>query len=101
MDTIREENDKFYDTWVKEERVLTMDKTFEMKKDDVVTLPANLHTFMIGLGWKFKGAFNHIDPACICLDKNKNVVQTCNYSSNKTKGIENRGDLTEGEYKKI
>ena len=81
MDILRQENDKFLESWVKEERVLGMDKTFEMKKEDVVTLPSNLNKFMIGLGWKFKGAFNHIDPAAICLDKDKNVVQTCNFSS--------------------
>ena len=100
MPDIREENDKFLESWVKEERHLSMDKTFEMKKCDVVKLPPNMHKFMIGLGWSFKGPFHHVDPSCVCLDKNKDLVGFCNFST-KIDGIVNRGDLTTAEYEKL
>jgi len=51
-EAIRFQCDKWIDDGLKCERNLSMEKTFEMKKNDSAFLPQECKSVMIGLGWE-------------------------------------------------
>lgn len=70
-----------------------------MKKNDIARLPEGLNSVMVGLGWECPARFGDIDldASIICLDSEKNVVQTCMFNKLRVPGISHRGDNTTGE----
>jgi len=70
MPAIREEVDKFVDEGLKCERVLTMDATFNMQKNDSASLPPEVKAVQVALGWTYPGDCD-FDTSIICLDKNR------------------------------
>ena len=48
-----------------------MDKTFVMQKNDCASLPANMKSVVVGLGWDCNGDVD-LDASIVCLDKDKN-----------------------------
>jgi len=96
LEAIREEVDKHIDEVLKFERVLSMDKTYVMKKDDCAALPANMKSVVVGLGWDCAGDAD-LDASIVCLDKHKTVTETVSFSKLTAQGIKHRGDNTTGE----
>jgi hypothetical protein len=76
MPAIRIEVDKFIDQVLIMKRKLTLDKTFNMQKNDIARLPEGHNHFIVGLGWECPPRFGDIDldASIICLDKDKNIV---------------------------
>ena len=68
---MRFEVDKYLDYYMKMERVLSLEKTFNMKKNDIAALPDDCNAVIIGLGWDCPGSID-IDASIICLDGEKN-----------------------------
>jgi hypothetical protein len=49
---IRSVVDSFLPDYMVAERVLSMDATFNMKKDDVAGIPSSMDSVFMGLGWE-------------------------------------------------
>lgn len=92
---MRMEVDKFIDEGLKCERVLSMETTFTMKKNDVAQLPSNIDAVIIGLGWDCDGDID-LDASIICLDQQKNKTDIIDFSNKNGSGISHRGDNTTG-----
>lgn len=77
------------------DRVLSLEKTFIMSKDDTVRLPPGCDKVVVGLGWTCEGKVD-FDASVICLDKEKQKMDLINYSRLQGSGIHHRGDNTTG-----
>jgi hypothetical protein len=66
-DAMRKEVDKYLDLEIVGERVLSMEKTFNMKKNDVAALPPSANSVIVGLGWDCSGSVD-FDASIVCLD---------------------------------
>jgi hypothetical protein len=64
---MRAEVDKYIDHFLKGERVLDLEKTFFMEKNDLARLPNGFRSAVIGLGWDCKGSVD-LDASILCLD---------------------------------
>lgn len=93
---IRAEVDKFLDEGLKDERVLSMDKTFTMHKDDSAILPEGCDCVIVGLGWTCPGSID-LDASIVCVDSNKGKQNIIYYGNKKGKGIIHAGDNTTGD----
>ena len=51
MPVIRKVVDSNLEDWVKSERTLSLEKTFNMKKGDSANIPDALSQLNVGLGW--------------------------------------------------
>lgn len=71
MRPMRKFVDKVLDPGAVGERTLNMDKTFNMVKGDMFTLPAGLTKFNVGLGWTCPGSLD-LDASCIMLKDEDN-----------------------------
>lgn len=91
---IRKEVDKFIDDGLKYERVLSMESTFTMKKDDVAVLPNEID-IIVGLGWTCKQNVD-FDASIICLGEDKSKTDIIYYGRKQGSGITHRGDNTSG-----
>eukprot|EP00475_Leptophrys_vorax_P016727 TRINITY_DN2322_c0_g1_i1.p1 TRINITY_DN2322_c0_g1~~TRINITY_DN2322_c0_g1_i1.p1 ORF type:complete len:416 (-),score=144.44 TRINITY_DN2322_c0_g1_i1:41-1288(-) len=77
------------------ERVLSMDKTFDMKKDDVAVVPDDLKDVFLGLGWTCKRNLD-LDSSVILLSRNLKVQSIVSFSNLLAPGVRHRGDNTTG-----
>jgi hypothetical protein len=66
-DAMRKEVDKYLDLEIVGERVLSMEKTFNMKKNDVAALPPSANSVIVGLGWDCSKNVD-FDASIVCLD---------------------------------
>jgi hypothetical protein len=66
-DAMRKEVDKYLDLEIVGERVLSMEKTFNMKKNDVAALPPSANSVVVGLGWDCSKSVD-FDASIVCLD---------------------------------
>jgi hypothetical protein len=66
-EAMRTHVDKYLDLEIVGERVLSMEKTFNMKKNDVASLPPSANSVIVGLGWTCTTKTD-FDASIICLD---------------------------------
>ena len=92
---MRKHVDKYLDLEIVGERVLSLEKTFNMKKDDVAQLPPSANSVVVGLGWDCKRATD-FDASVICLDSGMNKKDLIYYGKRQGSGIFHQGDNTTG-----
>jgi tellurium resistance protein TerD len=73
-----------------------MEKTFVMQKDDSATLPNEVRSVVVGLGWECPGSID-LDASIIGLNSNKEVNFTVYYSNKNAPGVSHAGDNTTGD----
>jgi stress response protein SCP2 len=78
------------------ERVLSMEKTFDMKKDDFAVVPSNLSGLFLGLGWTCEGSLD-LDSSVILLNNKLGVDNVVSFSNLSAPGVKHRGDNTTGD----
>jgi len=81
---------------MKYERNLSMEKTFEMKKNDSAFLPQECKSVIIGLGWTCPGSID-LDASVVGLKENKKESFIVNYGNKIGPGVTHRGDNTTGD----
>ena len=96
---IRSVVDSFLPDYMVAERVLSMDATFNMKKDDVAGIPSSMDSAFMGLGWETPGSDLDLDASVIMLNQSYGHVDTCYFSNKDVTGVHHRGDNTTGEGK--
>jgi len=82
------------------ERVLSMEKTFEMKKNDTALIPKNWHErITIGLGWTTPQQDLDLDASCLFLDKHFGCSDewVCYFGKLRLPGCVHSGDNLTGE----
>jgi tellurium resistance protein TerZ len=79
------------------ERVLSMETTFNMKKDAVGVVPPELHRLCMGLGWTTPDDNLDLDASVIMLDGSMDHVDTCYFSQKEKVGVHHMGDNRTGE----
>lgn len=94
-EAMRTHVDKYLDLEIVGERVLSMEKTFNMKKGDAASLPPSANSVVVGLGWTSKGSVD-FDASVVCLDAGMNKKDIIFYGKKKGSGIFHRGDNTTG-----
>lgn len=72
-----------------------MEKTFNMKKNDVASLPASANSVVVGLGWSCSKSTD-FDASIVCLDSAMNKKDIIYYGKKTGSGIFHRGDNTSG-----
>lgn len=95
MPLIRSEVDRFLDAGLICEPQLSMDKTFQMKKNDRAQLPADLKSVIIALGWSCQGSID-LDTSIVGLDVAKEKRLLVYYGAKTAPGVWHRGDNTTG-----
>jgi len=89
-------SDKWVDEGLKCERNLSLEKNFEMKKNDSAFLPEGVDSVIIGMGWTCNRNFD-LDASIVAMDANKNKTFHVNFGTKKGPGVTHRGDNTTGE----
>jgi stress response protein SCP2 len=92
----REVIDANLDSGVIGERVLSMEKTFNMKKDDFATVPSDLSGLFLGLGWTCAEGID-LDASVLLLNQKHNVDTIVSFSNLSASGVTHRGDNTTGD----
>ena len=97
MPAIRPAVDALLDPIVVMERTLTTDKSFSMKKNDDMALPAACTKYFLGLGWSCRRNFD-LDASCILLKNGPDspVADTVYFSNRTAPGVRHAGDNTTG-----
>jgi stress response protein SCP2 len=102
MPSIRKCIDANLEDWVKDERTLDLEKTFNMKKGDNAIIPNELSQLCVGLGWDCASSVD-LDASVIVLcgseiPNNASAVETCSYSAKEKYdwGLRHTGDNTTG-----
>mmetsp|Transcript_36984 Transcript_36984/g.47558 ORF Transcript_36984/g.47558 Transcript_36984/m.47558 type:complete len:411 (-) Transcript_36984:99-1331(-) len=82
------------------ERVLSMEKTFEMTKSDIALIPKDLQQqLVIGLGWTTRDQNLDLDASCIMMDKNFQSSKgwICFFNKKEQPGVVHSGDNLTGQ----
>jgi tellurium resistance protein TerD len=97
MPTIRKCVDAHLESWVSQERSLSMDKTFNMSKGDSAGIPTDLSRLCVGLGWDCDASVD-LDASVIVVSAARQVAATCYYSKKNLPlwGLHHQGDNTTG-----
>ena len=80
-------------------RSLSLEETFTMKKNDIVQLPPDVKSVIIGLGWSVSTWIDNdidFDASIVCLDADKEKLEIVNFAQKKVEGIIHRGDDVTG-----
>ena len=72
-----------------------MEKTFNMKKNDVASLPASANSVVVGMGWSCSLSTD-FDASVVCLDSAMNKKDIICFVKQSGSGIFHRGDNTSG-----
>jgi tellurium resistance protein TerD len=78
------------------ESVLSMDKTFNMRKDDVATIPSDLKNLFLGLGWTCEESLD-LDSSVILVERNLKINSIVSFSNLSESGVKHAGDNTTGD----
>ena len=76
--------------------VLSTEKTFQMKKDDSATIPADISAILVGLGWSCDGSID-LDASIVLMNQNKKIVDTIYFGKLSGSGITHAGENTTGD----
>ena len=93
---IRLQTDKYVADFLKGERNLSMEKTYEMSKGDSLFLPDECRSVLVGLGWTCAGSID-LDASVIALNTEKQEVYTVYFGNKSAPGVTHRGDNTTGD----
>jgi tellurium resistance protein TerZ len=96
MPALRKLIDSRLPDWVKDERSLSSEKTFDMKKGNAASIPAKFDKVMVGLGWDCSSSVD-LDSSIIIMKDAK--IQNIVYYGNKkdgSYGVSHHGDNTTG-----
>ena len=97
MPSIRKCVDANLESWVKEERTLSLEKTFDMQKGDNAVLPNTLSKVCIGLGWDCDSSVD-LDASVIVMVGGKKIDCCSFMDKNKAAwGLQHQGDNTTGD----
>jgi len=77
-------------------QVLSLDKTFNMKKGEVGAIPASCDKLFVGLGWTCPGSLD-LDASIVCLGSTGSVVSTVYWKKKNDDGIRHCGDNQTGD----
>ena len=96
MGTIRKCVDRELEDWVKEERTLSLEKPFDMKKGEQALLPNHLSSLCVGMGWDCDSSVD-LDASVVVVGGGQ-CQATCSYSSKEKYnwGLRHMGDNTTG-----
>lgn len=97
LSDIRRVVDSVLPDYMVAERVLSMEATFNMKKDAVGQVPPELHQLCMGLGWETPDNNLDLDASVIMLGETLNHVDTCYFTQKEKPGIHHMGDNRSGE----
>ena len=100
LPAVRAAVDRLIDPGLRQERTLSMDKTFRMSKGDVVEIPPALFTgsydLYVGLGWTCDAAFD-LDASVVVTDGRGGLRQFVWYRNRRYRdAIVHRGDNVTG-----
>jgi tellurium resistance protein TerD len=93
---MRKHVDKHIDAGLTEDRILSTEKTFQMKKDDSATIPEDISAVLVGLGWSCDGSID-LDASIVLMNQNKEIHETIYFGNKKGSGITHAGDNTTGD----
>jgi len=91
---LRKETEKFIDSELKSQRILSMKETFTMQKDDSAFLPTRCDSVIIGFGWTCSIGNTNLDASAICLDTDKKMVDIIHHARKSGEGVTHAGDNT-------
>ena len=96
MPSIRKCVDANLESWVKEERTLSLEKSFDMKKGESATIPNNLSKICVGMGWDCASSVD-LDASVLVIG-NGSKVDCCSYAKKDLSewGLRHMGDNTTG-----
>ena len=96
MPVIRQCVDRELEDWVKEERTLSLEKPFDMKKGENACLPNSLSKICVGLGWDCASSVD-LDASVLVVGGG-NVIKTCYYGNQTVHefGLHHTGDNQTG-----
>lgn len=97
MPNIRVVSDSLLEEGMACER-MSMDKTFDMKKGEALSMPDNLNKVFVGLGWTCNSNVD-LDASCIMINSSDVILDTVYYSHKNAPGVNHGGDNTTGEGK--
>jgi len=94
MKDLKKEVEKFIDSELVSQRILSMKETFTMQKDDIAFLPTRCDSVIIGFGWTCSGSISKIDldASAICLDTDKKMVDIIYHEKKSGEGVTHAGD---------
>ena len=98
MPIIRKCVDEHLESWVTQERTLSMDKTFNMSKGDSARIPKSLNNLCVGLGWDCDSSVD-LDASIIVVSAARKEITTCFYGKKSLPawGLLHFGDNTTGD----
>ena len=96
IDPIRSVVDQFLDEVMVAERVLSLDKTFNMKKDESARIPLDMVNMFMGLGWETATDDLDLDASCVMLDANNELVHVVYFGDKVQPGVTHMGDNLTG-----
>ena len=93
---IRQVVDSVLPDYMVAERVLSMESTFNMKKNSVGNIPPELHQLFMGLGWETPGSDLDLDASVVMLGHDFGHVDTCYFAQKDKVGVHHQGDNRSG-----